>query len=345
MIGDSKNSIGNKVRPPFFIMGCPRSGTTLVAQILDSHSRIAVYLETNYYALFRSDLDWYGDLGQTSNLERLISNVLEAIRVQGVTPPAVEDLLKALVAPTFEGVLTTLLHLYAQQQGKVIAGEKSPMHCRYLAEILENFPESPVIYVMRDPRDVVRSMQKAFGVRTDGAVELWNEAFLSYSEASRPVHLVRYEELVRKPVEAVGAMCAFLGQSYEPTMLRFFERIPEHIRRISPIDLSKLSGPVVPTSVGNFREMSTRDLAWIEAACAVGMGEMGYPFSTGSPRRIDGKIPQRTNVLRLFLDRVSYYRLNPERWRRGWFRWKMMLHLRAHYLLALVSLRNGKWHG
>ena len=42
------------------IMGCPRSGTTLVSQILDAHSRLAIYQETNYYTLFRPDRHLYG---------------------------------------------------------------------------------------------------------------------------------------------------------------------------------------------------------------------------------------------------------------------------------------------
>ena len=85
---------------PFFIMGCPRSGTTLAAQILDGHSRLAVYLETNYYLFFRPILHMYGDLRRRGNRKRLIAHVLEAVRIQRATPPSVDDFHEALEAPT-----------------------------------------------------------------------------------------------------------------------------------------------------------------------------------------------------------------------------------------------------
>jgi len=337
---DSKNATINKLPPPFFIMGCPRSGTTLVAQILDSHSRVAVYLETNYYPLFRPDLDWYGDLRQASNLNRLTTNLLEAIRVQGVTPPEIEEFQKALVAPNFEGVLTTLLHLYARQQGKIRSGEKTPMHYRYLSEILEKFPQSPVIFLMRDPRDTVRSMQKAFSQSVASATRTWNEAYLHYSQSSRPVHLVRYEDLVQEPFRVVKEMCALLGEPYEPTMFRFYERIPEYLRAITHIDLSKLSSPVAASSIGKFREMPADDIKQIEATCAVGMEAMDYPVTTSLAKVAVETVPKEPNCLCFLLDRLRYYRLNRERWRRAWSRWRMMLQLRVHYLLTLGPLRN-----
>lgn len=65
--------------PPFFIVGASRSGTTLLATILDSHSRIAVYTESHYYPLFRPDLHRYGDLGRPANLRRFVSDVREVM--------------------------------------------------------------------------------------------------------------------------------------------------------------------------------------------------------------------------------------------------------------------------
>jgi len=110
MINNSKNIIVSELPSPIFVMGCPRSGTTLVSQILDSHSRLAMYHETNYYTIFRPELHRYGDLRKSSNLMLLITNLLEAIRMDGVNPPEIEEFQKALVAPSFEGVLATLLH-------------------------------------------------------------------------------------------------------------------------------------------------------------------------------------------------------------------------------------------
>ena len=333
MVSNSKITGVCELLPPFFIMGCPRSGTTLVAQILNSHSRIAVYHETNYYPIFHPILHLYGDLRQSSNLMCLINHFLKLIQIQRVTPPEIEVFQKALVTSTFEGVLTTLLHLYARQQGKIRSGEKTPTHYRYLSEILEKFPESPVIFVIRDPRDTVHSIQKTFDSGIEDATWLWNEAFLSYSRVSSLVHLVRYEELVQKPVEVIKSICAFLGESYEPTMSNFFEQIPENLRLTHPKDLGKLSGPVVTTSIGNFQKMSTDDIKQIEAACAAGMEVLGYPFTASfTITAVVKTTPRQLNFLHFFFNRLYYYRFNRERWRRGFFRWKMIFWLYIRYL-------------
>lgn len=334
----SNNKIDDKLPPPFFIVGCTRSGTTLISRILDGHSRIAVYDESHYYHLLRPDLHRYGDLQRLPNLRRFISDVREIVRLQRkMEPPEEQEFLDALVAPTFEGVLATVLRLYARRQGKVRSGDRTPTHHAYLSEILEKLPQSPVIFVLRDPRDTVLAIREKFGISLKGATSLWNAAFMSYRRFSHRVHLVRYEELVQRPTETVQAMCAYLGERYEPEMLRFFERIPSWLARI-PFN-QDLLGPVDPRHMGRFRQMSPQDIERIEAACATGMEAMGYEFTVAKPKLVRIAAPTKFNYL---MDRLRFYRWNWGRWRRGWTRWKIVLRLRARYFLALGWLREGR---
>ena len=121
--------------PPFFIVGCPRSGTTLAARILDAHPRLAVYLESNYYVTFRPLLRFYGDLEEPGNRRRLIADVVSKVRNQRVNPPRIDDVERELVAPTLEGLLETFLLLHARAQGKVRGADKTPGHFKYAEEI------------------------------------------------------------------------------------------------------------------------------------------------------------------------------------------------------------------
>lgn len=318
-------------RSPVLIMGCPRSGTTLLSQIVDSHSRIAVYHETQYYPLFRPDLHRYGDLRNSSNLKRLIADLQEAVRTQSIVPPAIEEFEQSLVAPTFEGVFTTFLHLYAQRQRKARGGDKTPRHFVYLSEILERLPDSPVIFIVRDPRDVVLSMRKRFGTSIAGTTRLWNEAVRNLSQASRPVHLIHYERLIDATAEAVEAICAFIGERYEPAMLRYHEREPETPRR-------KLA-PVASGNVGNFREMSSRHIAQIEAVCGADMEALGYQLTTRAKVAMKAT-PRPLSAATILLDRLRYYGWNRTRWRRGWLRWRIVSRVRARYWLTPGTWRN-----
>lgn len=316
-------------RAPFFIMGCPRSGTTLVSRILNTHSELAVYHEIHYYPVFRPCLRLYGDLGQARNLRRLIQDLREWIRLQGVVPPELGEFEAHLVEPSFAGIFTTLLRLYARSRHKKRGGDKTPDHYQYLSEILDSFPESPVIYVMRDPRDTVLSLRQTFNATLWGAVRAWNSAYESYRRASSAVHLLRYEDLIRKPEPAIRAMCDSIGVTYEPEMLRFFEDIPERIR--SREHLKKILKPLDDSSIGRFRQMPEPDIRKIEAACLTGMKDLGYEltFQTVGPE------PFKKSRIRFLLERLRYYGLNRDRWQRGVFRWRLTCRLYLRHWLAL----------
>lgn len=326
------------MEPPIFVVGCPRTGTTLVGQILDTHSRIAVYLETTYYPLFGPIVHLYGDLRRRANLRRLLADLIRSTRVQRVTPPSVDALEEAVRDPSLEGVLAAFLHVYALERGKRRGAEKTPLHYRYVSEIAHGFPGSPLVFLMRDPRDTIVSMRKAFGGTIEEAAHVWNEAFERYAEASDRVHLVRYEELAREPVRVVEELCGFVGESYEPGMMRFFENVPEQLRALTHLDLGPLSSPVMATSIGNYREHPLDDIRRIETACAAGMEAMGYPFTLG-PAREGVQRRTRPGRLHAVIARLRYYGLNRERWRRGWFRWSLLARLYARHLLRIGPLR------
>jgi hypothetical protein len=324
-----------KFPPPLFIVGSPRSGTTLFSQILNNHSRIGIYHETHFYPLFRPDLHRYGDLRQLTNLKQFIADLREVTRVQGfMTPPAVEDFLGALPEPSFEGVFTALLWLHARKEGKMRGGDKTPGHHAYLDEIMAKFPQSPVIFILRDPRDTILSIQRAFGTSLKGAAWTWNQAFASYRKFSRQVHLVRYEDLVGAPRKTIEAACAFIGEAFEAEMFRFAEHIP-HRLTTRPI-FKKLVQDVDTESVGGYRRLSPQQVQRIEALCAEGMEALAYPFTIPKPKPAPISPPSKLDFL---LDRLRYYGWDWKRWRRGWMRWKIVLRVRLRYVLSLGWLR------
>lgn len=325
----------NPSSAPFFIVGCTRSGTTLVSQILDSHSRLAVYHESHFYHLLRHDLYRYGNLGQLSNLRRFLIDVREVLqRQRKMTVPTEEEFLAGLSEPSFAGVLATVLSLYARQHGKMRGGDKTPGHHSYLAEITEHLPHSPVIFLLRDPRDTVVAIREKFGISLKGATALWNAAYLSYTNFSHRIHLVQYEQLVRHPTESVQSICAHLGEDYETATMRFFERIPNQLARIKYNQ--DLLSPIDSSHIGRFREMSKSEITRVEAACGIGMEAMGYDFSGTRPKVLPIKAPTK---LEFIIDRLRFYGWNRYRWRRGWIRWKVVLRLRLKHFLSLEWLR------
>ena len=331
---------------PFFIMGCPRSGTTLAAQLLDNHPRMAVFIESMYYTLFRADLHRYGDLRRPSNLRRLIDNFRQMVYLNGlyqVQPPSTDEIQAALPRPTFEAVLSTFLQLYALRLGKARGGEKTARHHEYLREVQATLPDSPIVFVMRDPRDTVLSIRKMFDAPLDSAVEMWRHAYRSYEGAAATVHLLRYEELVGAPHQTLRPLCEFLGDRYEVDMLEFFRNVPERLRTAS--HHRKLVSPINPASVGNFREMSAAEIEQIEGACREEMEAMGYvptiarSAASGLATSTRRSPASRMMRLRGALDRGRRLLRRPDLRRLGWGRWKMRFLVRARYIVTLGPLR------
>jgi hypothetical protein len=313
---------------PVFIVGCRRSGTTLVSRIVDTHPAFSVYHESFLYPIFQGELRWYGDLRDRRNFDRLVADVRQVLATQIPDLPSGEEIHAAAATASLSGVFGALLELHARRQGKRRGGDKTPEHHRYIGEILRDFGASPVVVTVRDPRDTVLSIRRVFDTSVEGAAHVWRNAYESYRPFADRVHVVKYESLVREPEAEVRRLCEVLGEPFDPAMLEFHRHVPEEFRRPGG---EKLSAPIDPGSVGQFRTMAERDIRTIEAVCGEAMEALGYEFAAGS-RPAAGGSPRRPSRWRWVLDRLRYYGLNRRRWERGAARWKIMMRVRWHWL-------------
>ncbi|MGB7487187.1 MAG: sulfotransferase [Phormidesmis sp.] len=185
--------------PKLFVVGCPRSGTSWVTQLIASHPSVtAVPIETHAYPLiyepfvrlpsqtfpqrlrsWKGTMRRYGPLplffGFTSSdiWRGILRNyqILNKEDSHGLRLLASYDTFKGLVQTEqsrpgsdqqkAEQVISDLFDLFFQQNGKVghTLLEKTPMHLRYVDRILQRFPEARVVEVIRDGRDVCASYQ------------------------------------------------------------------------------------------------------------------------------------------------------------------------------------------
>lgn len=144
----------------------------------------------------------------------------------------------------YRDLFLTLLERYRLQESKPRIAEKTPDNCLYFQSIHEIFPESPLIHVIRDGRDVVASLlaQKWEDINTgektehchqvQSAAELWVRhvrkglSMRSHSSGSSRYFEVRYEQLISEPEAILKSLFSFLGESWDPQVLNYhgFER-------------------------------------------------------------------------------------------------------------------------
>lgn len=205
--------------PPLFVVGPPRSGTTLTQSLLNAHPHQAVAPETHFLDKW---LQEYGghDLDDDDTFAEFWQAFAASIdfRKLGLDATAVQASLLAAQPRDLKAVWTTVLAAYADRTGKVRIGEKTPGHFRFLDTLFEWFPDARVVFMVRDPRAVVASTL-ALGERLEWAAEFgvqqiarrWVDAMAAASRwnGDPRVVFVQYESLVTQPEAELGRVLQF----------------------------------------------------------------------------------------------------------------------------------------
>lgn len=268
-------------RDPFFIVGCGRSGTTLLRVMLDRHSEMAIPLESLFL------IDYLRADGRVS---------VDLLRQLAVREFELSEWGLSLDDQSLAGcgnareIIETLHKTYATQNGKNRWGQKTPRLVRYGHLLKHTWPGARFIFMVRDPRAVVASLTRS-NVHQSNAfygARRWVrdcEAGLAL-ERSWPesVLRVRYEDLVNDPAGALEGICRFLNLPMETGMLdeqsgggpaygSYYDEI--HARVGDAPDAQRAEAWRV--------ELASRDVAVIESICAETMSRLDYAPSISDP--------------------------------------------------------------
>lgn len=232
---------------PFFIVGVHRSGTTLLRLIVDSHSRIACPPESFFL------------LPLTDVLKD--EKALEGFRAMGFDEGHVRERLREYASYFFE--------MYAATHGKVRWADKTPSYVDCLDFIEALFgPDCRYVLVFRHgldaacsvarmgPRELQPHAEVCGGDRYAGAARYWAtqcQKMLDFQRqhAARCFE-IRYEELVGDPEPVLRRMFAFVGEAWEPEVLRFYEH--PHDRWIGLEDRKASQARGFAPNIGRYRE-------------------------------------------------------------------------------------------
>jgi hypothetical protein len=274
---------------PFFIVGCPRSGTTLLQIILDAHPHIAIPPESYLFERFGYFFNGYGDLRDPKCLRQLVQDLLRDERIRlWKLEVSVEDFCEALCERTVRGVLSLLFSFYTRKNGKIRWGEKTPGHVFHLDQIRSIFPEAKFIHLVRDGRDVAESLSRVyFGKKSIWAnAQRWRQAVLAFHAFQERVPCtstieVFYEQLVEKPREEVAKILTFLqaDAGAAPHELEL-TRLQETYTTTYSFHES-LTKPISQAKVGVFdKAFSGREIALFESVAGETLELYGYARAT-----------------------------------------------------------------
>lgn len=270
---------------PVFLLGNPRSGTSLLSRMLNAHPRLCVPYEAHIYNVFWRYRDRYEPLTDPKRQRRLAHDVL-SMRVfrDWCDPPDVEAVMRCIDRPNFHGIFEAVMRAWADGQGKPRWGEKTPHNGMYWRALNEGFPDAQFIHLIRDGRDCARSWIKArFGPkRVYPAAIRWarymDEMQRMQDElGAERVLSLRYADLVAEPEANLKRVCDFLDEAYDPQMLKYHRRDDNYMT--DPRNRANLKQPVMKDNAGKWRrKMSLRDQRLFEAVAGEHLQRHGYPL-------------------------------------------------------------------
>jgi hypothetical protein len=258
---------------PIFVGGVPRSGTTLLRVILDTHPQIFCGTE----------------LRAVEALARLAESCRATCPAEVALPYSLDE---ARIRAVFGRLIMDFLEPSWRASGKARVAEKTPSNLVVFPELRRLFPESALIHMIRDGRDVVASRlerdRAELGPGFDSvemaglrAIE-WAAAMqfrrrlLGDEQVSRAYFEVRYEALVARPEAVLRPLFEFVGEGFDPVVLSFATASRE-VEGVDEWSAGAVRRPIFANSIGRWREaLGRRELAAVLDVAAAELEQLGY---------------------------------------------------------------------
>ena len=292
-------------KAPIFIVGPPRTGTTLTARILGGHSDIHISpVELFFFQLLYERRQ---ALGQPDGEEATTRRLIQALRKIAYkkrrekaywhalgrifADPAFLEGMKQ--ARSYGEVLDCFMQAQASEAGKTRWGNQVPSDLFALDHIFAFYPDARVVICVRHPLDYLVSCRdvEAKALRRNNIAKA-RRAHASYDPVLTSLHwdhclrharkalrqrpdqvcISRYEDLVGAPETQVTKLCRFLEVPFEPSMLAVNQN--NSSRKV------KSSG-IFSSSVDQWRTNLSPEIAHTcQTLCRRNMSFLGYPRET-----------------------------------------------------------------
>ena len=225
-----------------FLVGFPRSGTTLLDRMLRAHPDIEVLEEKSLFSFLHQDWSEPGTLEALADVnEAQITDARKIYRRE--------------------------MSRYQRQPQRSLVIDKLPLNLTYLFLIHRLFLEAPVIFLQRHPMDVCISCyfqafeleaSMAYFLDTQQTAQYYNAvmqvAALSMDQISSPLHQLRYEDLVTEPKDQLTALLNFLALERHDSMLEYRQQGGSETSNTP--SYQQVAQPLHTRSIGKWRNYS-----------------------------------------------------------------------------------------
>lgn len=243
---------------PFFVLGCVRSGTTMLRDALRMHPKLACPEETHFFR-------WADPYGTDALNRTLEGNVVlkKHRQIDGITEEEFSGMLRQSTSRAELYSRYMALYMERKKPGATRWFDKTPQNVYGAVLAATSMPRSRFVHIVRDPLNVVSSLRIGRIVKVEnlvGACNYWNEATQIVSGLKRAyparVYELRYEDFVADPQKHLRLLLDFIGEDFQP---HWFARL--NTREVDH------TGEGV---------LDAKELATVRDLCRVGRRRYGY---------------------------------------------------------------------
>jgi hypothetical protein len=291
--------------PYLFVVGCPRSGTTLLQRMLDSHPQLCVANDTHFITRsIKKILRKQANPSLTPDMVKLVASYRRFYRM-GLDQEAVQEASRG--CQSYAQFVSCLYDLRGAAQNKPLSGEKTPDYCRQIPTLHRLFPHARFVHIIRDGRNTALStLSWATSAKGPGKWSLWDQDRVGtcalwwrwQTEAGQKhgsalgealYHEVKYEGLVANPARELQSLARFLEIPYEQAMVNFHLGKTRHKPGLS----AKSAWLPAVTGLRDWnKDMENQDVAVFEAIAGDLLEHNAY---TRSPESTDTIVQNRVN--------------------------------------------------
>jgi len=264
---------------PFFIFGNPRSGTSLLRLMLNSHPKIVVPPESGFVQWW---FNKYQYLNQNSFFDKtvldgFVNDILNSRKIEdwNLSKNNLTQIISNKKPRNFAEACALVYQLYGlnQKKNNFIFGDKNNYYINHMELIETIYPSAKFIHLIRDGRDVACSYIDMAKIKTDSIykpvlpVEIeaiakqWSgnviniDAFMSEGNGIK----IRYEDLILETEKTLLKITEFLNLEYSSEMLSYYKK-ENHDEPNSTIDWKlKTMMKVDKTNIYKYKHLLTQE--------------------------------------------------------------------------------------
>jgi hypothetical protein len=259
--------------PFFFVIGRPRTGTTLLRSLFDAHPNVQIPWECQFI------LNLYPKYGKLKHwnpetLEHFYADLLLQWQFSSwnIDHDKLKSDLQACAGENSYAMVCQVVYLnnisLYPKDSILLIGDKNPGYTIYPHRIKEIFPDAKFLYILRDYRDNYQSVRNVdFELPVVSLVVYkWKYFYKKTLEAAQAFpdsfYFIRYEDLVSQPEMHVRNLCTFLDLQYDPGVFDFYKKKDKAEEKYPAVILKKhhksLFNPVNTSRIGLWEKSMSR---------------------------------------------------------------------------------------